>query len=182
MRDLRTTVVLVAAAVVVAALFAPWYALDFSGAARDAMTEGSRQMPGVLGEFARGLLSVLPDRIVANAWDIFEKTDIALLCCALGAGFAALLERFDVAALAGGAVAGITIVAMLDRPGPGGDIVQLQWGAWLALAAGAAIVAASRWGAGVAHSALPAAPTAPVAAPTAERPVAATVWPPVEKT
>jgi hypothetical protein len=181
MRDLRTTVVLFAAAVVVAALFAPWYALDFSGAARDAMTEGSRQMPGVLGEFARGLLSVLPDRIVANAWDVFEKTDIALLCCALGAGFAALLERFDVAALAGGAVAGITLVAMLDRPGPGGDIVSLQWGPWLALAAGAAIVAASRLGGRDASSATLAASLGPVAVPAAERP-AATVWPPVEKT
>ena len=176
MRDLRTTVVLAAAAVVVAALFAPWYAIDLGGATRDAMTQGSRGMPGVLGEFARGLLAVLPDRIVANAWDVFEKTDIALLCCAVGAAFAALLERFDVAALAGGAVAGITLVAMLDKPGPGGDIVQMQWGPWLALAGGLAIVAAARIGAADAERAAPPAQEAPP--PIPEQPVAATVWPP----
>jgi len=184
MRDTRTTIVLLAAAAVVGALFAPWYAIDLGGATRDAMAQGSRELPGVLGEFARGLLSVLPDRIVANAWDVFEKTDIVLLCCALGAAFAALLGRLDVSALAGGAAAGTTLIAMLDKPGPGGDIVQMQWGPWLALAAALAIVAASKVGAGDAAGgrspAGQAAPPAPSAAPAAERPVTATVWPPAE--
>ena len=63
-----------------AALFAPWYALDFGGAVRDAMTQGSRPLPGPLGEFARGLLTVLPDRLVVNAWQVFESTDSC--CCA----------------------------------------------------------------------------------------------------
>jgi hypothetical protein len=179
MRDPRTTVVLLAAAVVVAALFAPWYAIDLGGAARDALVHNSGGLPGVVGEFARGLLSVLPDRIVANGWEAFEKTDIVLLCCALGAGFAAMLGRFDVAALAGGAAAAATVLAMLDKPGPGGDIIQMQWGPWLALAGAGAIVVASRIGAGEEHSVTPAGP-APVAPPPTERPVAATVWPPAE--
>lgn len=185
MRDPRTgsvPLVLLAAAVLVAALFAPWYAIDLSGPTRDAIVQNSGQLPGVLGEFARGLLSVLPDRIVANGWQVFEKTDIVLLCCALGAGFAALLGRFDVAALAGGGAAAATVLAMLDKPGPGGDIVQMQWGPWLALGAALAIVAAARLGAG-ADLAAPSTAAQPLGAatpaPAGERPVA-TVWPPVE--
>jgi hypothetical protein len=182
MRDTRTTIVLLAAAAVVGALFAPWYALDLGGAARDAIDQGTRQLPGAMGEFARGLLSVLPDRIVANGWDVFEKTDIVLLCCALGAAFAALLGRFDVAALAGGAAAAATLLAMLDKPGPGGSIVQMQWGPWLALAGALAIVAASRLGASEASNATPSAAKPPSSAPPAAgeppAPLAATVWPP----
>jgi hypothetical protein len=182
MRDTRTTIVLLAAAAIVGALFAPWYALDLGGAARDAINQGTQQLPGAMGEFARGLLSVLPDRIVANGWDVFEKTDIVLLCCALGAAFAALLGRFDIAALAGGAAAAATLLAMLDKPGPGGPIVQMQWGPWLALAGGLAIVAASRLGAGEVGGSRPppADPRAPAPLGAAEppAPVAATVWPP----
>jgi len=176
MRDTRTTVVLLAAAAVVAALFAPWYALDFGGAARDAMVQGTGQLPGPLGEFARGLLTVLPERLVVNGWQIFERTDVVLLCCALGASFAALLSRFDVAALAGGAAGAMTLVEMLDQPGPGGDIVSLQWGPWLALAGAVAIVVASLTGP---RARIAPAPAAPDGRPTDGRPVAATVWPPV---
>lgn len=182
MRDTRTALVLFAAAVLVAALFAPWYALDFGGAARDAMVRGTGQLPGPLGEFARGLLTVLPERLVVNGWQIFERTDVVLLCCALGASFAALLRRFDVAALAGGAAAAMTLVEMLDQPGPGGDIVSLQWGAWLALAGAVMIVAASLIGASAAdaRTPTPAGQAAPAQPPPGGRAVAATVWPPVE--
>ena len=183
MRDLRTTCVLLATAVVVGALFAPWYALDFGSAAREAMVQGTGQLPGPLGEFARGLLTVLPDRIVVNGWQAFERTDVVLLCCALGAAFAALLSRFDVAALAGGAAGAMTLVEMLDQPGPGGDIVSLQWGPWLALAGAVTIVAASLAGprdAPAAPSAAQAQPAAVAGGPAAasERP-AISVWPPV---
>lgn len=143
MNDSRGMAVLAGAAVLVAALFAPWYALDLSGPARDAFAGQTGQLPPALGEFARGLLSVLPERIVVNAWVAFERTDIVLLACALGAGFSALLARLDVAALAGAAAAGTTVLAMVDKPGSGG-FVRLQWGPWLALAAGVTIVAAAR--------------------------------------
>ncbi len=179
MRDTRTTVVLLAAAAVVAALFAPWYALDFGGPAREAMAQGTGQLPGPLAEFARGLLTVLPERLVVSGWQIFERTDVVLLCCALGASFAALLSRFDVAALAGGAAGAMTLVEMLDQPGPGGDIVSLQWGPWLALAGAVAIVAASLTGPRAQATSPPGAPDAPAGPPADGRPVAATVWPPV---
>ena len=179
MRNTRASIVLLAAAAVAAALFAPWYALDFGGAAHDAIVRGTGQLPRPLGEFARGLLTVLPDRLVVNGWQIFERTDVVLLCCALGAGFAALLSRFDVSALAGGAAAAMTLVEMLDQPGPGGDVVTLQWGPWLALGGAVTIVAASLIGAGDARTPAPAAQDAPPGPAPDQRPVAATVWPPV---
>lgn len=146
MSDSRAFAVLLGAAAVIGALFAPWFALDLSGAARDAINQSTGQLPGAVGDFARGLLSVLPERIVANGWQVFEKTDIVLLCCALGAAFAALLGRLDVAALAGGAAAATVVVVMLNKPGPGGvgDVVQMQWGPWAALAGAALIVVGSR--------------------------------------
>lgn len=150
MSDSRQLWVLAGAAALIAALFAPWYALDLSGAARDAIGQQTGQLPKPLDEFARGLLSVLPERIVANAWETFERGDIVVLGCALAAGFSALLARFDVAALAGGGAAVTVVLAMVDKPGPGrevagpgGDIVQLQWGPWVALAAAGLIVVAA---------------------------------------
>jgi hypothetical protein len=178
MSDSRAFAVLLGAAVLVASLFAPWYAVDFGGAAREAFTQQAGQLPGGFGEFARGLLSVLPDRIVVNGWEAFERTDIVLLGCGLAAGFAALLGRFDVVSLAGGAAAVTIVIAMVDQPGPAGagELIKLQWGPWLALAAAAAIVVAGRLGArGEAAAVAAPAPSmggAP-AAPTAS------VWPPV---
>jgi hypothetical protein len=175
MTDSRTFAVMIGAAALVAALFAPWYALDFSGAARDALSQQAGQVPGGFGEFARGLLALLPERIVANGWQVFERTDIVLLGCALAAGFSALLGRFDVVGLAGGGAAVATLLAIVDKPGPGGGLVQLQWGAWAALAASCAIVVASRMGGRREPApALPAdwsaAPVVPSAAMLAERP------------
>jgi hypothetical protein len=145
MTDSRSAAVLFGAVVVVLALFAPWYAIDLSGAARGALAQQTGQLPPVLAELARGVLAVLPDRVVADGWEAFERTDIVLLCCALAAAFAALLRRLDVAALAGAGAGLTTLVAMVHRPGPGNEIVQvhLQWGAWVALAGAALIVAAA---------------------------------------
>ncbi|MDP2712150.1 MAG: hypothetical protein Q8O56_13115 [Solirubrobacteraceae bacterium] len=173
MSDSRTSGVLLGAAIVVAALFAPWYAIELSGAARDTITQQSGQLPGVVGEFARGLLSILPERIVVNGWEAFEKTDVVLLGCALAAGFAAALGRLDVAALAGGGAALATVVAMLDKPGPGGDLIALQWGPWVALAGAAVILAGACLGARPGARGHPVPPPAP---PLGDRP---TVWPPV---
>jgi hypothetical protein len=183
MSDSRAFVVLLGAALLVASLFAPWFAVDFSGATRDAITQQVGQIPGGFGEFARGLLSVLPERIVVDGWQAFERTDIVLLGCALAAAFSALLGRIDVVSLAGGAAAVTIVIAMVDRPGPGGDLIKLQWGAWLGLAAAAAIVVAGRLAArsapAVAAPAAPAGAMAPMGAtPTAPAAAQTTVWPP----
>jgi ABC-type transport system involved in cytochrome bd biosynthesis fused ATPase/permease subunit len=147
MDDSRRIAVLFGAALLIAALFAPWYAISFSDAARDAISQQAGQLPGAFGDFARGLAQLLPERIVANGWQVFERTDIVLLGCALAAAFSALLGRLDVAALAGGAAVAATLLAIVDKPGPGGSaIVSLQWGPWLALAAAALIVVAAKTG------------------------------------
>jgi hypothetical protein len=145
MTDSRSAAVVFGAVVVVLALFAPWYAIDLGGAARGALAQQTGQLPPVLAELARGVLAVLPDRVVADGWQAFERADVVLLCCAIAAAFAALLGRLDVAALAGAGAGLTTLVVMIHRPGPGNDIVQvhLQWGAWVALAGAGLIVVAS---------------------------------------
>ncbi|MGH2900873.1 MAG: hypothetical protein ACRDMZ_19510, partial [Solirubrobacteraceae bacterium] len=127
------------------------------GATRDAITQSTGQLPDALGEFARGILAVLPERIVANAWTVFEKADILLLCCALGAAFSALLSRLDVATLAGGAAAVTVLLVMVNKPGPEGaaSIVHMQWGPWVALAGAALVVVGARLRGAAAPSALP---------------------------
>ncbi len=166
----------------VLALFAPWYAVDLSGPARDELSSQTGQLPAALGQFTRELLSVLPDRIVGNGWEVFEKTDIVLLCCGLAASFAALLGRFDVAALAGGAAIVTTVAVMVDGPGPGGAIVEMQWGPWAALAGAVALTIGARLSAGAKAPAAPAfdlgAPVAQPPAVVADRP--GSVAPPAE--
>ncbi len=181
MSDSRAFSVLFGAAVLVASLFAPWFAVDLGGATRDAILQQTGQLPGGFGEFARGLLSVLPDRIVVDGWEGFERTDLVLLGCALAAGFAALLGRFDVVSLAGGAAVVTIVLAMVDQPGPAGELVKLQWGAWLGLAAAAAIVVAGQLGARGEARVTAAAPAVAPVPSTAAAPAtpSATVWPPV---
>jgi hypothetical protein len=143
MSDSRTLAVLLGAAIVIGALFAPWYALDFGPVARDAIASQTDQLPGAFGAFAKQLVTMLPDHIEANAWTAFERTDVVLLAAAIAAAFSAMLNRLDVAALAGGVVLGTTVWALADPPIPS-ELLSLQWGAWLTLAGGLLIVVASR--------------------------------------
>jgi len=142
-KDSRTTAIVAAAAVLVAALWAPWYAIDFGPAARDAIGSQTQNLPGVMGDFARQLLTILPTHIEATAWQAFDKADVILFACAIAAVFAALIDRMDIVGIAGAAVAVTVVVAMADTPGPS-ELVSLKWGAWLGLAAALAIVGASR--------------------------------------
>ncbi len=143
MSESRTSAIAAAAAVLVGSLWAPWYAIDFSPAAREAVGAQAGQLPGVLGDFARQVVTMLPTHIEATAWEVFEKADVILFACAIVAVMAALIDRMDVAGLAGLVAAGAVVVQMVDRPGPS-EVVSLKWGAWLALAGALAIVAASR--------------------------------------
>jgi len=142
MSDHRTLGVLLGAALVVGALFAPWYALDLGPEMRGMMNAQTTRLPGELGQFARDLLSVAPDRIVADGWQAFERTDIVLLCMSIGAVVAAALDRMDVAGGAGAVSVGATMLAMVDQPQPS-ELISLQWGAWLALGGGLMIIVAS---------------------------------------
>jgi hypothetical protein len=139
----RTSAIAASAAALVGALWAPWYAIDFTPAARDAAGAQAGRLPGVLGDFARQMLTLLPAHIEATAWQAFEKADVVLFACAIVALMAALIDRMDVVGIAGVAAAGTVALQMVDRPGPH-ELVSLRWGAWLALAAALAIAGASR--------------------------------------
>ncbi len=143
MSDSRTTTIGVGSVLVAGSLWAPWYAIDFGAAAREAAGSQTGQMPAFVGEFARQLMSLIPSHIEATAWQVFEKSDVVLLACAIVAIVAALLDRVDVSTIAGGAAAAATVLAMVDRPGPS-EIVSLKWGAWVALAGALVILAGSR--------------------------------------
>jgi hypothetical protein len=139
----RTSAIIASGALLVGSLWAPWYAIDFSAAAREAAGSQAGQLPGVLGDLARQMLTLLPSHIEATAWQAFEKADIVLFACALVAVMAALIDRMDVVAIAGCGAAGTVVLQMIDRPGPH-ELVSLKWGVWLALAASLAIAGASR--------------------------------------
>ena len=143
MSESRTSAIVAGAAAVVASLWAPWYAIDFGPEARSAIGRQTNQLPGVLGDFARQMLTLIPTHIEVTAWQAFDKADIILFACAIVAIMAALIDRMDVVGFAGGAAACTVVLEMIDRPGPG-EIVSLKWGAWVALAAALTIAGASR--------------------------------------
>ena len=145
MSESRTSVIVACAAAVAGSLWAPWYAIHFGPEARSAIGQQTGQLPGVLGDFARQMLTLIPTHIEATARQAFDKADVILFACAIVAVMAALIDRMDVAGLAGGAAACTVVLQMVDRPGPS-EIVTLKWGAWLALAGALAIAGASRIG------------------------------------
>jgi hypothetical protein len=139
----RTSAIVASAAVLVGSLWAPWYAIDLTPAARGAIGSQTGQLPGVLGDFARQVLSLIPSHIEATGWQAFDKADVVLFACAIVAVMAALIDRMDVVAIAGVGAAGTVVLQMIDRPGPH-ELVSLKWGAWLALVAALAITGSSR--------------------------------------
>ena len=139
----RTSAIVAGAAAVAGSLWAPWYAIDLGPEAKRAIGAQTGQLPGVLGDFARQMLTLIPTHIEATAWQAFDKADIVLFACAIVAVMAALINRMDVAGIAGGAAVCTVLLQMVDRPGPS-EIVSLKWGSWLALAGALAIVGASR--------------------------------------
>lgn len=143
MNETRTSAIVAGSAVVAGSLWAPWYSLDISAAARSSIGAQASQLPGVIGEFARQALTYLPAHIQATGWQAFDKADVVLFACAIVAVMATLIDRMDVVAIAGVAAAGTVVLEMIDQPGPNA-IVSVKWGAWLALAGALAIVGASR--------------------------------------
>jgi hypothetical protein len=142
MSNSRTVAVLLGAALLIGALFAPWYAVELGPAAREALSSQANQLPAAFADFAKQLVTMLPERIEATAWMAFERTDVVLLGTAIAAAFAALLQRLEIAAVAGAIGAGNIVWVMFQRPGPS-ELISLQWGAWLALGGALLIVGAS---------------------------------------
>lgn len=143
MSETRTSIVVAGAVAVAGSLWAPWYAIDFGPEAKQAIGQQAGKLPGVIGDFARQMLTLIPEHIEATAWQAFEKADVILLACAIVAVIGALISRMDVVGIAGVAAAATVVIQMVDRPGPS-EIVSLKWGPWVALSGALAIVTASR--------------------------------------
>jgi hypothetical protein len=157
-KGLRTghIVALVGALVAFASLWRPWYSIDVPDQLRDALG-GSGAIggdPGLLGQFARGLASALPQKIEASAWTELAGADVVLAAAALAvvglvaaaAGAFGAGIRVDPASAARGigtiGFAGVVLVVLhvFHRPGPHA-IVTVADGLWIALAGCAAITA-----------------------------------------
>jgi hypothetical protein len=148
-------VALAGAAVAAVALWLPWYAVTLPQELRRAAADGAAGgLPPALGELARELITVLPEHLEATGWQALDGGDVALLVLAavvaaavlLAAGAAAPGIQVDlagaarVATVAGAAATGFVLLKLVDQPGPN-EIVSVRYGAWVALAGGALMLA-----------------------------------------
>jgi hypothetical protein len=140
------------------ALWLPWYAISLPQELRRAAADGAAgALPPALGQLARELIGVLPEHIEATGWQALDGGDVALLVLAavvaatvlLAAGAAAPGIQVDaaaaarVASVAGAAATGFVLLRLVDQPGPN-EIVSVRYGAWVALAGGALMLAGGR--------------------------------------
>ena len=143
MSESRTSAIVAGSAAVVGSLWAPWYAIDFGPEAKQEIGRQTSGVPGVVGDFARQMLSLIPQHVEVTAWQVFDKADVILFACAIVAVMAALIGRMDVVGIGGAAAAATVVLQMIDRPGPG-ELVSLKWGAWIALVGALVVAGASR--------------------------------------
>jgi hypothetical protein len=165
-------VTLAGAAVTALALWLPWYAVTLPQEFRRAVADGA--VPGTLGQLAREIISALPEHMDATGWQALDGIDVALLVIAVvvagavlvAAGAAAPGIQVDlagaarVATVAGAAATGFVLLKLVDQPGPN-EIVSVRYGAWVALAGGALMLAGGRMASRDAAQPAPAPPLAP---------------------
>jgi hypothetical protein len=137
---------LAGALAVVLSLWLSWYEVRIPDALRrvfDAQNADA-QPPEGFAAFARGLLDAMPTVIRVNGWQAFEGADVALALLAGAVAFSVMLEVDPRAILgAAAAIAGIVVVHMLDKPGPG-EVVSVKIGPWVALGGAVAIALSAR--------------------------------------
>jgi hypothetical protein len=153
-KGLRTghIVALVGAIAALASLWRPWYSIEVPQQFRDALGGQLGQDPGVMGEFARGLASALPQKIEASAWTELGGADVAVAIGAIGvaglivaaAGAFGSAVKVDPSAI-GRAIAAVgaaglvlALVHVVKRPFDG-NVVKVADGLWIALAGCAAV-------------------------------------------
>jgi|SRR5690606_9662512 hypothetical protein len=85
----------------------------------------------------------------ASAWELLEATDVALLVLALVVALALYAGRPAVALAAGALATALVVYRIFDRPlhgpypGGGERVVEVEWGAYVALACAVAATLAS---------------------------------------
>lgn len=140
-------IALCGAALLVVALWLPWFQIHIGPLERSQITGMAQQVGGApVASFADGLLSRLDGHRV-SAWTAFGGEDVALaiggvlvalaiLAAGGAAGSGIRVDRQAAARLAllGGLVlGGIVLVRAVDRPGPSG-LLAIAPGLWLGLA------------------------------------------------
>jgi hypothetical protein len=169
-------VALAGAAVTAVALWLPWYAVTLPQQFRQAIADGA--LPGTLGQLARELVPLLPEHMDATGWQALDGIDVALMVIAVlvagavlvAAGSAAPGVQVDaagatrVASVAGAAATGFVLLKLVDPPGPH-EIVSVRYGAWVALAGGALMLAGGRMAWRDAARPTPISPLAPLYTP-----------------
>jgi hypothetical protein len=153
---LGDVVTLAGAAVLVFALFAPWYQFvlppEFAEGFRSAVTSGTDPFARAFGEvLASQADQAMRGGLTVTAWDAFEILDVVLLVAAAGAGLLiglSITDRLsrpvdDLVSAAGTlAVAGV-VFRIVIQPGPS-EVLTIGYGAWMALAGAVAIAVGSR--------------------------------------
>jgi hypothetical protein len=153
---LGDVVTLAGAAVLLFALFAPWYRVvlppEFADAFRSAVTGSTDPFARAFGEaFAAQAEQATRGGLTVTAWDAFEVLDVVLLAAAAGSALLlglSITDRLsrpvdDLVSAAGTLAAGGALFRILVRPGPN-EVLTLGYGAWMALAGALAIIVGSR--------------------------------------
>jgi len=118
------------AAVTIGSLFMSWYGLSLPDEATS--------------ELGPLVVSSLQEGARRDAWQIFEQTDVALLCLSMAVLIIALMPGTSAATRligwAGLAATALVVWHLIDQPGPN-LLVSIEPGAWLALAGTLAMAA-----------------------------------------
>lgn len=159
---------LIGALVAVGSLWRPWYSVRFPPEFREMLSGGGQlgSDPGLLGQLARGMASVIPDHVAVDGWDALKGADVVLVVCAvvvLGAVLAAsgaisgVRADGQLAARAAAAAGSVVLVVaawhIVKKPGGGSPAAVADWihvesGLWMAVAAGAAMLGGGLWASG----------------------------------
>lgn len=142
----------IGSAVLVVSLWLPWYRFQIPDALLNQAVQAAQQF-GILGpllqQSAEVLRSLGPQHV--DAWQVFSQTDVVLVVCGMVAGCLALLVYTERAAGVAGLIAAAGTIAflvalhrVLSPPGPDGLLHPL-FGAYLALAGSALIIAGGLW-------------------------------------
>jgi hypothetical protein len=156
---LGDVVTLAGAALLLFALFAPWYRVvlppEFAEAFRSAVTGSTDPFARAFGEaFAAQAEQATRGGLTVSAWEAFKILDVVLLAAAAGAALLlglSITDRLsrpvdDLVAAAGSLAVGGVLFRIIVRPGPN-EVLTIGYGAWMALAGAVAIVAGSRFSA-----------------------------------
>jgi hypothetical protein len=136
------------AALLGAALWLPWYAVDLSGTLGRELGDPS-QTPTLLAEILREVAATVPADLTVTAWQAFGGADVLLaVACALvlfavvsqSSGLHDAAASARLALVVGCAATGLVALKLASPPGPAG-MLEVRYGAWAALC-GALLVAA----------------------------------------